>query len=60
MTDIVAFYHSELGARGWTASDDPTIDETGALIEFTEGTSLLVLTVTLADTLASVQLLVTT
>ena len=56
VADIVAFYQSELGARGWTAADEPTIDDTGALVEFTQGTFTLVLTVTLADAVATVQL----
>jgi hypothetical protein len=59
LADVVAFYQTELGTRGWVASDDPYIDDIDASVEFTQGTSTLTLTATLNGAVTSVQLLMT-
>ena len=59
VADVVAFYQTELASRGWTASEDATIDDTSAAIEFTQGSATLVLTVTVDGSVTSVQLLAT-
>ncbi|MFM2070047.1 MAG: hypothetical protein RLZZ623_310 [Actinomycetota bacterium] len=55
MADVVAFYQSELANRGWTASDDPTIDDTSATMYFTQGAATLGVTASVDGSTTSVQ-----
>jgi hypothetical protein len=57
--DVVTFYQTELAALGWTASEDPTIDDTSATIDFTRGSETLVVAATVDGSTTSVQLLLT-
>jgi hypothetical protein len=57
--DVVTFYQTELATAGWTSSDDATIDDTSATIEFTQGSATLVLTAVVDGATTSVQLLMT-
>jgi hypothetical protein len=59
LADVVTFYQTELATRGWTASEDATIDDTSATIDFTQGSATLVLTATVDGSTTSVQLLAT-
>ena len=57
--DVVTFYRTELANRGWAASEDPTIDDTSATIDFTQGSATLVLSAAFDGSTTSVQLLAT-
>jgi hypothetical protein len=57
LADVVAFYQTELATRGWAASEDATIDDTSATIDFTRDSATLVFTATVDGSTTSVQLL---
>ena len=57
LADIVAFYQTELVNRGWVATDDPTIDEIGATITFTQANATLIVAAAIDAGVTTVQLL---
>ena len=59
LVDIVAFYQTELGNRGWVATDDPTIDERGAMVTWTQADATLIVTAAIDAGVTTVQLLLT-
>ena len=59
LSDIVAFYQTELGNRGWVPSGDPTVEDTSVIADFTQANATLTLTATIDAGVTTVELLIT-
>lgn len=50
LADVTAFYQKEIPVLGWTLNGEPTITETTALMEFTQGNHTMTIVITAGAT----------
>jgi hypothetical protein len=55
LADVMAFYQEELPKPGWVAGDEPTLTDTTAVVEFTQGSTTMTVTAVIDSGVTTVE-----